>query len=129
MLSISNTIFFTKVPLGRDIELQNTHIVLFKSPRDINQIQKLGQQLGLGTRLVEWYSDATSTPFGHLFIDLSPRTNDKLRFSTNCGEYPTKFYLHSSQARITTIDDDFTKRLYTESLPEFFTQTTGNLHS
>ena len=29
---------FHKSKLGRDVELQNTHIVLFKSPRDVLQI-------------------------------------------------------------------------------------------
>ena len=34
---------FHKSPIGRDVELQLTHIVLFQSPRDINQIERLGQ--------------------------------------------------------------------------------------
>ena len=59
--------------LGRDVELQNTHIVLFKSPRDVLQINTLGTQLGLGSQLKEWYQDATSVPYGHLLIDLSPK--------------------------------------------------------
>ena len=33
---------------GRNVELQNTHIVLFKSPRDVHQIDTLSVQLGLG---------------------------------------------------------------------------------
>ena len=56
---------FHQSNLGRDVELQNTHIVLFKSPRDVLQINTLSTQLGLGSTLVEWYRDATSTPFGH----------------------------------------------------------------
>ena len=110
---------FHKSPLGRDIELQNTHIVLFKSPRDINQIQRFGQQLGLGKQFSKWYEDATNKPFGHLLIDLTPRTNDKLRFSTNIGQFPTKYYLPPSQARITVVDDDYSKRLYTQGIPNF----------
>ena len=35
---------------GRDIELQKTHIVLFKSPRDVLQINTLIQQLGCGSQ-------------------------------------------------------------------------------
>ena len=34
--------------LGRDVELQNTHIVLFKSLRDVMQVTTLSTQLGLG---------------------------------------------------------------------------------
>ena len=53
---------FHQGKLGRDAELQNTHIVLFKSPRDVMQITTLSTQLGLGSELVDWYRDATSVP-------------------------------------------------------------------
>ena len=79
--------------LLRDVELQNTHIVLFKSPRDVMQITTLSTQLGLGSELVDWYRDETSVPFGHLLIDLSPRTDDRLRYCTNTGSIPSKFYI------------------------------------
>ena len=118
---------FHKSPLGRDIELQNTHIILFKSPRDINQIQKFGQQLGVGAQFKKWYEDAASRPFGHLLIDLSPRTNDKLRFATDIGQFPTKFYLPPSQARITTLEDDHSKRVYTQGLPKFLSYAAKKL--
>ena len=67
---------FHQSKLGRDVELQNTHIVLFKSPRDVMQVTTLSTQLGLGSERVDWYRDATSVPFGHLLIDLSPRTDN-----------------------------------------------------
>ena len=86
---------FHKSKLDRDIELQNTHIVLFKSPRDVMQIGRLSVQLGLGTSLIDWYKDATSVPFGHLLIDLSPRTDDRLRYCTNSGEKTFKV-LHTT---------------------------------
>ena len=77
--------FFHQIKLGRDVELQNTHIVLFKSPRDVLQVTTLNTQLGLGSELVDCYRDATSVPFGHLLIDLSPRADDRLRYCTNTG--------------------------------------------
>ena len=40
--------------LGKDIELQNTQIVLFKSPRDVLQINTLSQYLGFGSKLKDW---------------------------------------------------------------------------
>lgn len=113
---------FHKSAIGRDVELQNTHIVLFKSPRDVNQITRLGQQLGLGKKLTEWYKSATSKPFGHLLIDLSPRVSDKLRYCTDCGTFPTKFFLPPAEARITQLNDLHTKRVYTQALPEFYAQ-------
>ena len=77
--------------LGRDVELQNTHIVLFKSPRDVIQVTTLSTQLGLGSNLVDWYQDAMSVPFGHLLIDLTPRTDDRLRYCTNSDLFRQKF--------------------------------------
>ena len=67
---------FHQSKLGRDVELQNTHIVRFKSHHDVMQVSTLNAQLGLGSELVDWYGDATSNPHGLLLINLSPRTDD-----------------------------------------------------
>ena len=88
---IKHNLFHQSKP-GRDAELQNTHIVLFKSPRDVHQVVKLSVQLGFGSTLVDWYREATSVPFGHLLIDLSPRTDDRSRYCTNSGKIPSKLY-------------------------------------
>ena len=69
---------FHQSKLGRDVELQITNIVLFKSPRDVMQLTTLGPQLGLGSELADWYRDAAPVPFGHLLIDLSSLTDDRL---------------------------------------------------
>ena len=61
--------FIHQSKLGGDVVLQNTDIVLFKSPRDVMQVNSLGAQLGLCSELVDWYRDATSVAFGHLLID------------------------------------------------------------
>ena len=107
---------FHKGKQGRDAELQLTHIVLFKSPRDINQIQKLSQQLGFGSELIDWYKSATKEPHGHLMIDLAPKTVEELRISS--GFNPTKFYLPRAKARVTPIDDETTNDQYAQALLE-----------
>ena len=116
---------YHKAAIGRDAELQLTHIVLFKSPRDVQQIKRLGTQLGVN--LVEWYNDATTNPYGHLMIDLNPKTSDYLRFCTNVGQSPTKFYIPKQSARVTIIDDEHTKHLYAKSLDGFSKQITKNV--
>ena len=78
---------------GREVELQNTQIVLFKSRRDVMQVTTLGAELGLGSELVDWYRDATSVPFGHLLIDISPRTDDSFRFCTKSVSLSSSFYI------------------------------------
>ena len=82
---------FHQSKLGRGVELQNTHIVLFKSPRDVMQEITLDAQLGLGSDLVYWYRDATSVPFGHLLISLLPRTDDRLLYCTESGSVRSFF--------------------------------------
>ena len=84
---------FHQIKLGRDVELQNTHIVHFKSPGDVMQVSTLSAQLQLGLEPVDWYRDATSVPYGHLLIDLLPLTDDRLRFCTNTGSNHAKFYI------------------------------------
>ena len=89
---IKHNLFHQSI-FGRDVELQNTHTVLFKSPRAVMQVSTLSAQLGLGSELVDWFRDATSVPYGHLLIDLSPPTDDRLRYFTNTGSMPSKFHI------------------------------------
>ena len=122
-------ILFHQSKLGRDVELHNTHFVLFKSPRDVMQVTTLSTQLGLGSELVDWYRDARSVPFGHLLIDLSPRTDDRLRYCTNSGSVPSKFYIPEPLKHLRTLDDEHTKFLYSPSVPNAFPQMQMSLSS
>ncbi len=120
---------FHQSKLGRDVVLQNTHIVLFKSPHDVMQVTSLSTQLGLGSELVDWYRDATSVPFGHFLIDLSPRTDDRLRYCTNSGSAPSKFYLPERLNHLRSLDDEHTNTLYSPSVPIAFPQMQKPLSS
>ena len=120
---------FHQSKLGRDVELQNTLIVLFKSPRDVMQVTTLGAQLGLGSELVDWYRDATSVPFGPLLIDLSPRTDDRLRYCTNSVSVPSKFYIPERLKHLGTLDNEHTKSLYSPKVPIAFPQLQKSLSS
>ena len=106
---------FHRSKLGRDVELQNTHVVLFKSPRDVHQVTTLSVLLGLGSALVDCYRDATSVPKGHLLIDLSPRTDDRLRCCTNSGKIPSKFCVPDNLKHLKYLDDERTKSFYSPS--------------
>ena len=120
---------FHQSKLGRNVELQNTHIVLFKSPRDVMQVTTLSTQLGLGSKLVDWYRNATSVRFGHLLIDLSPRTDDRLRFCTNSGSVPSKFYIPERLKLLRILDNEHTKSVYSPSVPIAFPQMQKSLSS
>ena len=102
---------FHQSKLGSDVELQNTHIVLFKSLRDAHQVATLNVQLGLGSGLVDWYRDATSVRFGHLLIDLSARTDARLRYCTNSVNIPSRFYVPDNLKHLKNLDHQHTKSL------------------
>ena len=114
--------------MGRDVELQNTHIVLFKSPRDVLQINTLSQQLGLGSQLKEWYQEVTFSPYGHLLIDLTPKTVNSLRYCTNRGSILSKFYLPAG-TETKFLDDEHRIRLYTRNISSIFPKTSKTIHT
>ena len=113
---------FHQSKLGSYVELQNTHIFLFKSPRDCLEIKTFNQQLGLGSQLKEWYQDKTTTPYGHLLVDLTPKTVDSLRYCTNSDSVPSKFYLPAG-TETKFLDDEHTIRLYTPNISNIFSKT------
>ena len=93
------------------------------------QVTTLGAQLGLGSELVDWYRDATSVPFGHLLIYLSPRTDDRLRYCTNSGSVPSKFYIPERLKHLRTLDDEHIKSLYSPNVPIALPQMQKSLSS
>ena len=91
----------------RTIDLNITHIILFKSLCDIQQIEYLEKQLNCLQLIKEAYKLATAEPFGHLMINLDPKTSQGLRFSLKLiGPDPSIFYISSPEAVITTITNE-----------------------
>ena len=111
---------FHQSELRRDVELQNTHMFFFKSPRDLHHVATTSVHLGLRSALVDWYGDATSVPFGHLLIDLSPRTDHRLRYCTRSGNIPSKSYVPDNLKHLKDLDDEHTESLYPLSIPTPF---------
>ncbi len=68
----------------RNISLNTHYIILFKNPRDSQQIATLARQMypRKSKFLIEAYEDATKSAHGYLFIDLKPNTNEQLRIRT-----------------------------------------------
>ena len=113
--------------LGREIELQKTHIVLFKSSRDVLQKNTLSQELGLGSQLKDWYTKATSIHYGHLLIVLTPKTVDSLRFCTNSGSIPSIFFHPQHKQQTTFLSDEHPTSLYSDNVPKLFPKLQKNL--
>ena len=77
------------------------YMVLFKNPRDINQISTFARQMypkNQSDFLIEAFKDATSTPHGYLLIDLRQETADLLTFRT--GLFPKdKQYIYLAKSK------------------------------
>ena len=84
VIQLSQNLFY-KSKQNRTISLNSHYIVLFKNPRDVNQVATLGRQMyaGRSNFLVESFRDATQRPYGYLLLDLKPQTEDKYRVRTN----------------------------------------------
>ncbi len=65
--------------------MPTTCIVLFKSPRDKQQVSILARQVNPGKvqEFMAVYEEATSRPHGYLMLDLKPTTDDEQRLKTN----------------------------------------------
>ena len=59
----------------------------------MNQIKLLGNQLGIGKKLHQAYSNATAEPFSYILIDLSPQSNRSYMLRSNIfpDEYATVY--------------------------------------
>ena len=102
---------FHQSQLERDVELQSTHFVLLKSNRDVMQVSTLSAKLRLGSELVDMYRDATNVPYGHSLIDLSPRSDDRLRYCANTGSILSKIFIPDQLKLSKVLDDEHTKSL------------------
>ena len=82
----------------RTISLNAHYMVLFKNPRDASQINSLARQIfPLDSKyLQETYGDATSRPYGYLFVDLKQETQDNLRLRSRILERVQTVYAPST---------------------------------
>ena len=61
---------------SRSIYLNTSHIILFKTARNIKQVEFSGNLLKLVQFLKHCYQLATKEPFGRLLIDSNAKTSD-----------------------------------------------------
>ena len=69
----------------RNVSLNTSYLCCFKNVRDKLQIACLARQMFPNQikYFMESYNDATLLPYGYLFLDLEPQTNEELRVRTN----------------------------------------------
>ena len=87
---------FQQGPESRTISLNSHYLVVFKNPRDASSITHLAKQMYPGNIrfMQEAYRDATIEPYGYLFIDLKPDTDERLRLRTNIFPTDARHYVY-----------------------------------
>jgi hypothetical protein len=83
----------------RTMNLNTHYIVLFKNPRDANQVTTLARQMypGKSKFVVEAFKDATKNLYGYLLIDLKPATDERYRIRTNIFPDDDRQYVYISK--------------------------------
>ena len=108
---------FNQSKWSRTIDLNTTHIILFKSLRDIQQIEYLGKQLNCLILLKDAYKLATVEPYGHLIIDLDHKTSRRLQLASQIiGPDPSIFYIPSEEAVVTPITNENKTFAYAQAM-------------
>jgi len=81
----TNLIFMTQNlfydnPFFRTISLNSHYMSLLKNKRDLQQISTIARQICPKNQsyIADSYTDATKRPYGHLFIDFHPNSDDKI---------------------------------------------------
>lgn len=89
---------FPRVQVMRDISLNAHYLILFKNSRDPSQVYCFGRQLypGKSKFFNDAYIKSTSKPFGYLFIDVHPTTDEvfRLRESLFPGDFGLYWFFH-----------------------------------
>ena len=83
----------------RTMNLNTQYIVMFKNPRDANQMTTLARQMypGKSKFVIEAFKDATKNPYGYLLIDLKPETDERYRIRTNIFPDDDRQYVYVSK--------------------------------
>ena len=98
---------------SRTTDFVTTHIILFKSPRAVQQIGLIGRQVHNTQFLKGSYELATKQLFGRFKIDLDPKKSVVLRYcSIIAPPGPSILYLPSAKAVLTNLTIETERTMY-----------------
>ena len=88
----------------REITQNSDYFIVFKNPRNIQEIRTLNSQMTPGgTELISYYKLATSEPFSYLFINLTQECRNEVKYLShlfNETHYVTA-YLNNTSKKLT----------------------------
>ena len=107
---------------SRTIDLNTTLIILFKSIRDVQQVDYLGRQLNRAKCFRHCYQLSTKEAFGHFLIDLNPKTSESLRFRSSFTG-PGIFNIPAPQSDEIALSNERDKSLYAKTFESVIKDT------
>lgn len=101
VLAVQN-LYHRSCPWLRDISLNTQQIVLFRTLRDIQQIEVFFRQICPQNykNLVTLYKEATLQPYSYLVFDFGQKCNNLLRIRTNIFNYGQLFECFATDTQI-----------------------------
>ena len=76
----------------RDVALNCQLLVLFKSPRDTQQVKVLARETGI-SQLEKAYNEATKVRYGYVIVNLQPTVPEILQLQSGLFDKHRKVYL------------------------------------
>ena len=73
-------------------------------------------------------SRSSVVPYGHLLIDLTPKTVHSLRLCSKSGSVLAKFHLPAGR-ETKFVEDEYTIRLYSANTSKMFSKASNTIHS
>lgn len=86
IIFITQNLYF-RGPHARDISLNSHYIVIFKNPRDRQNVEYMGRQMfgpKAGRRVGLAYEKATHDPYSYIFLDFRAETPPEYRVLSHC---------------------------------------------
>ena len=86
---------FHQRKLSRTNDHNATPVDLFKSPRDVQQLDDFGREINKLEFIRDCYQKTTLSSYGNFLVDFDPKTSHSLRFRSNTtGSGPTILRLY-----------------------------------
>ena len=108
---------FRQSRLGRHLEHKNTLLVLSIPSRWAMKVTTLSTQLGIESKLNDWYLAAMSVRCEHLLFDFVARRGNRLRHCAKTWPIMSKFFIPDRLKQPTSLDEEQTKFLNSPSVP------------
>merc|ERR1711954_157810 len=82
----------------RQISQNSDYFCLLKNPRNSSEIRNLAQQITPGNMiLVDIYEDATVKPFSYLFLNLTQKCDESVKYLSDIFDDDVKVYTHEGK--------------------------------